>query len=312
MKPAPPVTTTFIELLDFRPIGSLAIATTSPRARTGPRRRDPTGRPDPGGRRVRCGDASSPGADACRRASARAPTRDVSRIYLSPPDVGPAEREALLDAFDGGWIAPVGPDVDAFEREIAAVDRHPSTPRPCRAAPPRCTWPCWPPGSDRATRCSCRPSPSWPPPARWCTSAPARPSSTASPAAGTSIPAWSPRCSTSGPGQGRLPAAVIAVDLYGQCADADALADGLPAATGSRSSRTRPRPSAPRTGAARPAPWPRSASSPSTATRSSPPAAAACSSPTTRRSWPAPATWPPRPANRRRTTSTPRSASTTA
>jgi dTDP-4-amino-4,6-dideoxygalactose transaminase len=45
----------------------------------------------------------------------------MSRIYLSPPDVGPAERELLLGAFDSGWIAPVGPHVDAFERELAAV-----------------------------------------------------------------------------------------------------------------------------------------------------------------------------------------------
>ncbi len=43
-----------------------------------------------------------------------------SRILLSPPDVGPAEREALLRAFDGGWIAPLGPEVDAFEAELAA------------------------------------------------------------------------------------------------------------------------------------------------------------------------------------------------
>ncbi len=49
------------------------------------------------------------------------PRSDVSRIYLSPPDVGPAERDALLAAFDEGWIAPVGPEVDAFERELAAV-----------------------------------------------------------------------------------------------------------------------------------------------------------------------------------------------
>ena len=45
----------------------------------------------------------------------------MKRIYLSPPDVGPAERELLLDAFDSGWIAPLGPHVDAFEREIAAA-----------------------------------------------------------------------------------------------------------------------------------------------------------------------------------------------
>ncbi|KIG19358.1 Lipopolysaccharide biosynthesis protein RffA [Enhygromyxa salina] len=49
--------------------------------------------------------------------SARRATSE--RIYLSPPDVGPAEREALLSAFDSGWIAPLGPQVDAFERAIA-------------------------------------------------------------------------------------------------------------------------------------------------------------------------------------------------
>jgi dTDP-4-amino-4,6-dideoxygalactose transaminase len=42
------------------------------------------------------------------------------RILLSPPDVGETEREALLAAFDSGWIAPVGPDLDAFEAEVAA------------------------------------------------------------------------------------------------------------------------------------------------------------------------------------------------
>jgi dTDP-4-amino-4,6-dideoxygalactose transaminase len=44
----------------------------------------------------------------------------MKRIYLSPPDVGPAERKLLLDAFDSGWIAPLGPHVDAFEQEFAA------------------------------------------------------------------------------------------------------------------------------------------------------------------------------------------------
>ncbi|MFZ0667345.1 MAG: aminotransferase class I/II-fold pyridoxal phosphate-dependent enzyme [Acidimicrobiales bacterium] len=43
----------------------------------------------------------------------------MSRIYLSPPDVGPDERELLLDAFDSNWIAPLGPHVDAFEAELA-------------------------------------------------------------------------------------------------------------------------------------------------------------------------------------------------
>ena len=38
---------------------------------------------------------------------------------MSSPDVGPAERQAILNAFDSGWIAPAGPDLDAFEREVA-------------------------------------------------------------------------------------------------------------------------------------------------------------------------------------------------
>jgi pyridoxal phosphate-dependent aminotransferase EpsN len=34
--------------------------------------------------------------------------------------MGSAERALLLDAFDSNWIAPLGPHVDAFEREFAA------------------------------------------------------------------------------------------------------------------------------------------------------------------------------------------------
>ena len=41
------------------------------------------------------------------------------RIYLSPPDMSDQERARLLDAFDSNWIAPLGPEVDAFERELA-------------------------------------------------------------------------------------------------------------------------------------------------------------------------------------------------
>ena len=42
-----------------------------------------------------------------------------SRIYLSPPHVSHVERDLLLAAFDSNWIAPLGPMVDAFEREFA-------------------------------------------------------------------------------------------------------------------------------------------------------------------------------------------------
>lgn len=43
----------------------------------------------------------------------------AERIYLSPPHVGAAERAMLLDAFDSNWVAPLGPHVDAFETEMA-------------------------------------------------------------------------------------------------------------------------------------------------------------------------------------------------
>lgn len=43
----------------------------------------------------------------------------TDRIYLSPPDVGPAEEQAVLRALRSGWVAPLGPEVDAFEQEMA-------------------------------------------------------------------------------------------------------------------------------------------------------------------------------------------------
>jgi pyridoxal phosphate-dependent aminotransferase EpsN len=41
------------------------------------------------------------------------------RIYLSAPHLGEDERKLVADAFDSNWIAPLGPHVDAFERELA-------------------------------------------------------------------------------------------------------------------------------------------------------------------------------------------------
>lgn len=42
-------------------------------------------------------------------------------IHLSPPHVGDDERRLLTEAFDSNWIAPLGPQVDAFESEFAAA-----------------------------------------------------------------------------------------------------------------------------------------------------------------------------------------------
>ena len=41
------------------------------------------------------------------------------KILLSPPDVGLLEQEYVLRALQSGWIAPAGPDLDAFEAELA-------------------------------------------------------------------------------------------------------------------------------------------------------------------------------------------------
>lgn len=45
----------------------------------------------------------------------------MDRILLSPPDVSQVDRDAIERAFDGGWIAPLGPEVDSFEEELASV-----------------------------------------------------------------------------------------------------------------------------------------------------------------------------------------------
>lgn len=43
-----------------------------------------------------------------------------SRIYISPPDIGPEEELAVQRAIRSGWVAPLGPEVDAFETELSS------------------------------------------------------------------------------------------------------------------------------------------------------------------------------------------------
>ena len=42
----------------------------------------------------------------------------MDRIYLSPPFMGGAEQKYVNEAFETNWIAPLGPNVNAFEREM--------------------------------------------------------------------------------------------------------------------------------------------------------------------------------------------------
>lgn len=41
------------------------------------------------------------------------------KIFMSSPDVTELEEQALVRAIQSGWIAPLGPEVDAFEAELA-------------------------------------------------------------------------------------------------------------------------------------------------------------------------------------------------
>jgi dTDP-4-amino-4,6-dideoxygalactose transaminase len=43
----------------------------------------------------------------------------MSRIFLSPPHMTGKEQELVNDAFASNWIAPLGPHVDGFEREMS-------------------------------------------------------------------------------------------------------------------------------------------------------------------------------------------------
>ena len=45
----------------------------------------------------------------------------MTRLYLSPPHMGDRELELVKEAFESNWIAPLGPHVDAFEREFARL-----------------------------------------------------------------------------------------------------------------------------------------------------------------------------------------------
>ena len=44
-----------------------------------------------------------------------------TRMYLSSPHMGDTERAFVAEAFATNWIAPLGPHVDAFEREFCAA-----------------------------------------------------------------------------------------------------------------------------------------------------------------------------------------------
>ncbi|WP_342379121.1 aminotransferase class I/II-fold pyridoxal phosphate-dependent enzyme [Bacillus thuringiensis] len=46
--------------------------------------------------------------------------KNKEKIYLSSPHMSGHEQKYIKDAFDSNWIAPLGPNVDEFERELAS------------------------------------------------------------------------------------------------------------------------------------------------------------------------------------------------
>ena len=60
-----------------------------------------------------------PSASLAPRGATDPTPRRTYRIPLSPPDIREPELRLLLAAVESGWVAPVGPDLDAFEADLA-------------------------------------------------------------------------------------------------------------------------------------------------------------------------------------------------
>src|SRR5580704_9674709 len=144
----------------------------------------------------------------------------MPRIYLSPPDVGEEERKLLLDAFDSNWIAPLGPHVDAFEADLARVAQVPAAlalSSGTAALHLALLLLGVAPGDDVLV-----PSQTFVASANVVTYVGARPVLVDSnPTTWTIDPDLVAAELETRARQGRLPAALITVDLYGQCADYD-------------------------------------------------------------------------------------------
>ena len=146
----------------------------------------------------------------------------MTRIYLSPPEVGPDERATLLEAFDSNWIAPAGPDIDAFEREVAertGVEHAVALSSGTAALHLSLLLAGVEPGDEVLV-----PSFTFIASAAAATYVGARPVFVdCSPESWNLDPALAEEALLKGAARGRLPAAVITVDLYGETADYAAL-----------------------------------------------------------------------------------------
>ena len=144
----------------------------------------------------------------------------MTRMYLSPPHMSGHELELVNDAFASNWIAPLGPHVDAFEREMAAQAgaRHAAALSSGTAALHLALKLCGVEPGDEVVCSSLTFSAS----ANAITYEGARPVFVdASPGTWNIDPGLLAEELAACAARGRLPKAVIAVDLYGQSADWD-------------------------------------------------------------------------------------------
>jgi dTDP-4-amino-4,6-dideoxygalactose transaminase len=140
------------------------------------------------------------------------------RIYLSPPHIGVLERKFLLDALDSNWVAPVGPDLDAFEQAVAErIGRRRAVGLASGTASLHLALRVLGVGPGDTVLV---PSFTFAAPANAVTYVGARPTFVDSdPATWTLDPALVAEELDRAAPTGRLPAAVVAVDIYGQCCD---------------------------------------------------------------------------------------------
>ncbi len=147
----------------------------------------------------------------------------MARVYLSPPHLSGREIEYVRDAIDSNWIIPLGPQVDAFERELGelAVGVPHALALASGTAALHLALVVLGIGPGDEVACS---------DLTFAASANAIVYSGATPVlrrlrrdAGRSIPPSSTARSPSAGRPGRRVRAVVAVDLYGQCCDYDAI-----------------------------------------------------------------------------------------
>ncbi len=145
----------------------------------------------------------------------------MPRIYLSPPDVGPLEREYLLCALESGWVAPAGPALDGFERDVSTLTGWPAVALSSgtaalhlalRVSGVR-------PGDDVLVSSLTFVASAHA--VAYCGASPVFVDSERS--SWNMDPALLADALTAARRRGRLPAAAVVVDLYGQCADYDAI-----------------------------------------------------------------------------------------